>query len=72
MSKTAEELIGAFVDLSLTHRNVTMHGNLKWICKFCGDFSDSPDKVKHIHMCIVAQAKDYLRDTNQGTGYKKL
>jgi hypothetical protein len=72
----AEELLGMMVDLSAKQqyyvrgidrgRVKSGSSNTRWVCMFCNDFAETPPQIKHIHMCIVAQARDYLADENKG------
>lgn len=66
--RTAEELLGMFIDLSAEskptrHLNTFKSGppTSRWECKFCHDFAKTPDKIEHKHGCIVAQAQSFFR-----------
>jgi hypothetical protein len=67
IEKSADYLLCAMVDMAVK-RHVAPSGlsasrtdGYSAYCMYCGDTAKTPEKVQHKHMCIVAQAQDYLK-----------
>lgn len=60
--KTPEEILGQIVDISVKLRPApAWQRKAEYYCMFCDD-TDSHGNVHHKHGCVIAQAKEILRD----------